>query len=237
MAISNSYDFSSSRDNIIKGALRILGVISQGQTPDATQTTDAAEALNQIVKAWASEGIPLWIIKKQSVTLSSSVGTYLIGLGQTVNIARPTRIYQAMLNNTTNGVDTPLTPLSQEEYQNLSQKTITGTPSQYYYEPLRNTGTLYLWPKPDTTTAANYTVQIVYQSPMADFDAAGDEPDLPQEGIRALKWALASELTFEFGYPSKDRNELFQRAEFHKQEFLGSIQEEASLFFKADLRG
>lgn len=237
MAISNTYNFSTTRDDIIKGALRILGVISQGQTPDTAQVTDSAEALNMLIKAWASEGLPIWIIKKQSITLSSGVNSYSIGLGETVNVAKPIKIYQALLHGTSDSVDIPLVSLTQEEYQRLSQKSSSGQPVQYYYENLRSTGNLYVYPTPDTTAASAKTVQIIYQSPYADFDSASDEPDIPQEGIRALKWALASELAFEYGYPTKDRQELLLRAEKHKFEFFSSIQEEGSLYFKIDYRG
>jgi hypothetical protein len=235
MTISSSYNYSTTRDDLIKGALRILGVISQGQTPDATQVTDAAEALNQIVKAWSSEGLPIWLIKKQTITLTAT-NTYAIGLGQTVNIAKPLRIYQALLHGITDLIDIPLQPKSQEEYTRLSQKSSPGQPIQYYYESLKDIGNLYIYPVPDANAIANKNLQITYSSPLADFDTSTDEPDIPQEGIRALKWALASELAFEYGYPSKDRESLHQRAAEHKFEFLCSVQEESSLYFKPDIR-
>lgn len=238
MTISSNYNFSSTRDDIIKGALRILGVLSQGQTPNTTQVTDSAEALNMLVKAWASEGIPIWLIKKQDITLIANTSTYPIGLGETTNVAKPIKIYQVLLHDNTTNVDIPMVALSQQEYQSLSQKdAISSTPIQYYYENLRTTGNLYVFPKPDTSGATSKKLQIIYQSPLADFDASTDEPDLPQEGIRALKWALAAELSYEYGYPPKERIELINRAEQIKRDFFSSVEEESSLYFKIDYRG
>lgn len=236
MTISSSYNYTTTRDDLISGALRLLGVIGQGQTPDATQVTTASEALNQIVKAWAAEGLPIWLIKKQVITLTSGVNTYSIGLSQTVNVAKPLRIYQALLHNTSTEIDIPMTSKSRDEYQRLTQKESAGQPIFYYYEALRETGNLYVYPTPDSVSAGANTVQIIYQSPLADFDASTDEPDLPQEGIRALKWVLADELSFEYGYPTKERQELHIRAEQLKQEFWGSVQEESSLYFQPEIR-
>lgn len=236
MTISSSYNYSTTRDEIIKGALRILGVLSSGGTPSAAQVTDGSEALNQLMKAWASEGLPIWLIKKQDITLVAGTNSYAIGLGQTVNVAKPLRVYQALLHNTVDNIDIPILGKSQEEYQRLSQKDSSGQPVHYYYESLRDVGNLYVYPTPDATTASTKVVQIIYQSPFADLDSSTDEPDIPQEGIRALKWNLAAELSFEYGYPIKDRAQLFQKAEQHKQEFWGSVQEESSLYFKAEIR-
>ncbi len=38
MATSGSTNFSTSRDNLIKGALRLVGGIGQGETPTTDQT-------------------------------------------------------------------------------------------------------------------------------------------------------------------------------------------------------
>lgn len=81
MATSNSYDFKVNRDEIIKGALRLLGVIASGETPAASEIQDAAEALNMMTKAWQAEGIGLWL--NQEVTLFLEYGKYSYSLGPT----------------------------------------------------------------------------------------------------------------------------------------------------------
>ena len=234
MTISTSYDYSTTRDSIIKGALRILGVLPTGATPSAAQVTDASEALNQIIKAWGAESAPIWTIKKQTIPLTNAVNMYAIGSGQTVNIPKPLKIYQALLHDTTDEIDIPLIGKSQEEYQRLSQKESSGQPVHYYFENLRDFGNLYVYPTPDSTTAADKTIQIIYQAPLADFDTASDEPDVPQEGIRALKWVLASELCMEYGVPENRIKVIMTNAELRKIEFFNSIYENTSLFFKVD---
>lgn len=229
----STYDFKLNRDEVIKGALRTLGVISQGQTPDATQTSDCAEALNILVKAWEAEGLPIWSIKTTSFPLTDTT-TYAIGTGQTVNVAKPLKIYNAWTRDVTSNVDIPMYTLSQQQYDILGNKQSTGTPTQYYYESLNETGNIYLFPKPDSANIANRQCYIRYQAPFADFDSSTDYPDFPQEWIRALKWGLAAELAFEYGYPLKDRQQLLVMAEKYKQEALMFGQENASFYFQID---
>lgn len=229
-----TYDFNLNRDQVIKGALRKLGVISEGQTPSTAQIDDCAEALNVLVKAWQAEGLPLWAIKQTSFTPTTSVAKYTVGTGQTVAVAKPLKVYQMWLRDNTSSVDIPMYLLTQQQYNILGNKTSTGTPTQFYYENLNTTGNLYLFPTPDSVTAAGKTVYLQYQAPFADFDSSTDVPDFPQEWIRALVYGLAADLSFDFGYPRLDRQELIVMAEKFKEEALAFTQEEGSLFFQID---
>ena len=51
MATSGSTDYSQTRDDIIKRALRLIGALAQGESPTTDQVTEAAVALNGLVKA------------------------------------------------------------------------------------------------------------------------------------------------------------------------------------------
>ena len=88
MATSNSTDFSSSRDTIIKAALRKVGALQQGQTPSTNDLNDAAEALNVLVKAWMADGMPLWKIATYNFNLTAATNKYTIGLSQTLNTSK-----------------------------------------------------------------------------------------------------------------------------------------------------
>lgn len=63
MATSGSTNFATSRDSLIKYAYYNIGKIGEGETPSATQVTDAAIILNMIVKFWHTKGLPLWALK------------------------------------------------------------------------------------------------------------------------------------------------------------------------------
>jgi len=163
MTTSNSYNFELNRDQVIKGALRLLGVISQGQTPDSSQVNDAAEALNVLCKAWQAEGLPLWAIKTASITPVAGQASYTIGTGLDVDTQEPLKVYQAWYRNTTSNIDVPMVPLVEQQYEALTNKTQEGTSIQYFYKRLNGSGIMYLYLTPDSTFASNYTVQFLLQ--------------------------------------------------------------------------
>ena len=236
MPTSGSTDFSVTRDQLIAGALRLAGAVAQGETPTATQVSEAAEALNMMVKAWQVDGMPLWAMKQYSITLTASTATYEIGLSKTVNTPKPLKIVQAFLHNSTSNIDIPMVQLTRDEYNMLGNKTSSGQPIQYFYEPLNTYGVLHVFPVPDTTAASDNTLTIVYQRPFEDFDAANDTPDFPQEWYDALKFGLADRLAPEYGLSIQDRADLKARAREMKLDALSFGTEEGSFEFQADSR-
>ena len=236
MATSNSTNFAVTRDDIIKRALRLIGVVAQGETPTTDQVNEAALSLNGLVKAWQADGMPLWALKETSIPLTGGVNSYTLGLGATVNIPKPLKVTQAWFRNTTSNVDIPLRIITKQEYNMLGNKTSQGSPIQIYYEPLRDTGVLHVFPTPGSVDASSGTIYIVYQRPFEDFDSATDNPDFPQEWYDAVTYGLATRLAPEYGVPSSDRKTLWQEMSVIKQEALNFGLEEGSLYFQADRR-
>jgi hypothetical protein len=235
MTTSNSTNFSITRDQLISGALRIAGAIAQGETPTATQVTEAAEALNMLVKAMQADGMPLWAIKKYAVTLTATAD-YTIGVGSTVNTPKPLKVVNSYRHNTLTNIDVPMRVVTRQEYDMLGNKTSTGSPVQLFYEPLLSTGVMHVFPFPDTYSIANETIYIIYQRPFEDFDASTDEPDFPQEWFDAIKFGLADRLAPEYGLAIQDRQDLRSRAKELRQEALGFGTENGSMYLMADLR-
>lgn len=235
MATSNSTDFSITRDQLLSGALRIAGAIAQGETPTATQVTEAAEALNMFVKELQADGMPLWAIKQYSIPLTAS-STFTIGEGATINTPKPLKVFQAYLHNTSNNIDIPMRVLTREEYNRLGNKTSTGQPNQIFYEPLLTTGVLHVFPIADSYSIANHTIVLIYQRPFEDFDSSTDNPDFPQEWYNAVKFGLADLLAPEYGLPLQERQDLARRAKTLRDTALGFGTEEGSIFFQADRR-
>jgi len=113
-------------------------------------------------------------------------------------IVRPLRIES--IRRRIDSIDTPVGEMSREDYFNLPNKTSTGRPVQYYYDPGRDSGTLYIWPTPDVITQV---LKITYLRPIQDFDAATNDPDFPQEWLECLKYQLAVRLAPEYGVALK----------------------------------
>ena len=132
MSTSGTTVFSVSRDDIIKRAYRLLGVIAAGQTPSTDLVSDASFALNTLVKAWQADGMPLWAIRSYSIPLTASTATYNIGVGQTINTPKPLKLTQAFNHDLVSNVDIPMRILTRQEYNMLGNKTSSGNPIQIF---------------------------------------------------------------------------------------------------------
>jgi hypothetical protein len=236
MTTSNSTVFNLTRDQIINGALRILGVLSTGQTAESNQITEAAEALNIFIKALEAEGMPLWGMVDYAVPLTAATSTYQIGLGKTINTPKPLKVVQAWNHDSVSNVDIPMRLLTRQEYSMLGNKTSAGNPIQYYYQPKLDYGELHVFPVPSSTEAANNTIYITYQRTFEDFLVAGDTPDFPQEWLETLKYGLAVRLASEYGIDAESRRLLLQEYMTIKNAALSFGTEEGSLFFGIDRR-
>lgn len=236
MSTSGSTDYSVNRDDIIKRALRLVGVTAQGEDPTTDQITEAAVALNGLVKAWQADGMPLWALKQYSVPLSAGQAVYSIGVGQAINTAKPLKLIQCFNRNTTSSIDTPVRILTKQEYSILGNKTSSGNPIQVYYEPLLDSGNLYVFPVPSTSDADSNVLVITYQRPFEDFDSASDTPDFPNEWYDAITYGLASRLAGEYQISTDSRKLLKMEAAELKQEALSFGGEVGSLYFGVERR-
>lgn len=243
MALSLGFTFD--RDTIVKAALRRVRAYDpeDATTISTVQYNNAAETLNLIVSAWQADGLQVWAIKTSTaITMTASDGDYTLGpsgadITTPVGSLRPLDILRAWLRDTTSNADTPLEIINKEEYDLLSVKTSEGTPTCLYYDAsftgnttvAAQTSTLYLWPEPDSSTATNKRLYLVYQRPFLDFQASTDNLDMPQEWYNAVKLALAHAIAPEYGMPVIEYDRLEREAEKAKIMAMGWDREKTSL--------
>jgi hypothetical protein len=78
MTTSGSTDFTQTRNDIIHGALRLIGAIAVGETPSADDIATSAEALNIMIKAWQIDGPYLWTQAEGTIFCAKGVPVYSI---------------------------------------------------------------------------------------------------------------------------------------------------------------
>ena len=59
--------------------MRLCSVIATGDTPSAIEIDDASEALNQMIKAWQSDGIGLWAHQLTTLFVQPNQAAYNLG--------------------------------------------------------------------------------------------------------------------------------------------------------------
>ena len=228
MSTSGVTTWSLQRDAVINAALRKLAVLSGGSTPQTYEVTNASEALNAMIKGFQADGMPVWAIKKTTITLISGTASYLIGTGQATNVPMPLKVLQAYRNQGTS-VNVPMNVYTSYDYNLLPQSNTSGPPVNLYYQPFSTYGQMNLWPKPSDSTT---TVTIVYQRPFEDMVSSTDDFDFPSYWTEALIWGLAWRLSSEYGLPLMDRQNLAKEAEMLHGNALGYGQEEGSVYFQ-----
>lgn len=212
MTTSGQTLFELDRDDIIAAAMRKIGALAKGQTPDSEDLANGTMALNALIAEFQTKGMPLW--KRYQYTLTfTATNTYTLGVGQTTNTPYPVKIDSAVLRRT-GGSAQDMTQRSRDDF-NLLNTSSTGNPVEYTYQPQINKGVLKVWPTPDATSISDSTMELTYRSPIEGFVSATDTADFPQEWQNALIYGLASLLAPEFGVPLQDRGTLRKEAEEH----------------------
>lgn len=168
--------------------------------------------------------------------LLDSVQQYQVVYMATSGIVRPLRIPACRRWDSLSGEETTMTALSKLDYQNLPNKNIQGTVTQWYYNPqggANNVGLLYLWPTP-STPSNNSNVKFTWYRPIQDFNTAANTPDLPQEWINCLIWNLAYYMAPEFGVPAEVFGMIKEEAALTLDDCKGWDKEPESTYFGVD---
>ena len=79
MALSGSYDISTTRTIICQAAMRKLGALAEGQTATSASIEIVVEALNFMIKAWAAEGMPVFYLDEAYLYPMENVNTFTLG--------------------------------------------------------------------------------------------------------------------------------------------------------------
>ena len=239
MALSNSFTFTLNRDAIITRSLRMIGAISAAQSPTPNEVTAGSDALNLMLKAWQADGMQLWTVTQESVTLTEGEYKLTFGPSGDINVTgQPVEVFEIYRRDTSEVVDVPLIRLAREDYWTLSDKDTKGTPVQFYFDTQINDSlsNLYIWPAGDANFVANNTLEILYQKPFDDMDSGTDNLAFPQTWELAVVYGLAHLMAVEYGLPTTDRRALQQEAMVEKQRVMDWDTEHVSVFLTPEPR-
>jgi len=228
----SDYDFSVSSNEIVKAALRTIGVMKAGDVPDEAIMANGREALNMMVKQWMAPanfkapGLKMWVRNRATLTLTAKAEFIFKDSGGDLDIDPPVAIISASRRNSDNK-DSLMTPMLLGEYEAIGDKTAEGSPTKYYYENQLDGGHFYLNHVPNDLTD---TIRIVYLQPIKDVDAGTDAVDFSQEWFRALKYNLAVDLALENDKPITDGLMLLAADSLAQAQTFNP--EEASIYFE-----
>jgi hypothetical protein len=175
---------------------------AQGSGTSIVVTTSTGMTVGDNIGVVQNTGVIQWTtiasIASTTVGLNASISVSNSGNGvftYTTQLPRVLSIQSARLRNAS-GFDIKMDIRPREDYNNIPQKLITGSPIILYYSPQLTQGQVFLWPTPSDV---NSRVEITYLRQIQDFDASGDNPDFPQEWLEAITYNLAVRIAPAYG--------------------------------------
>lgn len=224
MATSGTVAYAMTTNDAVNTALELVKSTGIGVAAGAVDAALALKWGELQLKTWGINE-KLWITTEGTLTLVAATASYSLPLARRIDSVR----------RRTSNIDTPLVPLSRQEYNDYSTKTATGYPFQWYFDPQRTTRTLYVMNVPDATIAASTTLKYTYQRVIEDLGALTNDVDIPQEWLEAFIYSLAARLLIPYARFVSDpvtSQAIQQRAGELYAQLTASSEEDTSVFFQ-----
>ena len=225
MATSGTTTFESSFyiDDIITEAYERIGRFDYSGNDIKT----ARRSLNIMFQEWANRGLHYWEVGNNSITLVSGQSEYIMYRSTADGTSDATAIYgvddilEAVYRNSSS-VDFPLTKINRSAYQGLSNKTDTGTPTQYFVQRFIDKVTITLYLTPGSSEAGN-SLNYYYVKRIEDAGAYTNDADVPYRFVPCMVSGLAYYLSQKF------KPELVQQMKLlYEDELKRALEEDGS---------
>ena len=192
------FDKNFAIDEIIEEAYERIGI----QPVSGNQLRIARRSLNIMFQEWGNRGLHYWEVANNSITLVNGQATYTMYRATSDGTSDATAIYgvddvlEAVYRNSSS-VDFPLTKVNRSTYQSLSNKTDTGTPTQYFVQRFIDKVTITLYLTPGTSEAGN-TINYYYVKRIQDVGDYTNATDVPYRFVPCMASGLAFYLSQKF---------------------------------------
>tara|TARA_R100000353_G_scaffold142608_1_gene101844 strand:+ start:208 stop:936 length:729 start_codon:yes stop_codon:yes gene_type:complete len=185
------FDKNFSIDEIIEESYERIGL----QGVSGYQLKTARRSLNILFQEWGNRGLHYWQIANNDITLVADQAVYTMFRSTGDGTSDATAVYgvddilEAVYRNSSN-VDTPLTKINRSTYQALSNKTSTGTPTQYYVQRFIDKVTITLYLTPGSSEAGN-KLNYYYVKRIQDVGDYTNATDVPYRFVPCMVSGLA----------------------------------------------
>ena len=181
----------------INGALRLLGILAEGETPSAATSQDALSALNQMIDSWNTERLMIYNTIDQVFLWQPGLLTQTLGPTGDFIGARPVALDDSTyFKDPSNGISFGIKFINQQQYDGIAVKTVTSTYPQVMWINMEYPNiTMTIYPKPTKILEWHFiSVQEIDQPA-----TLATELYLPPGYLRAFRYNLACEIAPEFG--------------------------------------
>ena len=181
----------------IDGALRLLGVLAEGETPSAATSQDALLALNQMIDSWNTERLSVFSTIDQIETWPPGARSRTFGPTGDIVGARPILIDDSTyFRDPASGISYGLKLINQQQYNGIAVKTVTSTYPQVLWVNMTYPNIeMYVYPVPTKVLEFH----IVSVEPLTQPATLATDLAFPPGYLRCFRYNLACEIAPEFG--------------------------------------
>jgi hypothetical protein len=188
---------TTSAGDQINGAMRLIGMLAEGETPSAAASQDALSAMNQMIDSWNTERLSVFSTQDQIFTWPAS--TLSRTLGPTGNFVgnRPVLLDDATyFRDAATNVSYGIKIINQQQYNGIAVKTVTSTYPQVMWVNMTYPDIeMYVYPVPLRPLEWHFvSVEELTQPAVLATTLS-----FPPGYLRAFKYNLACEIAAEFG--------------------------------------
>lgn len=212
MATSGETNWPLTAGEIVQQAMVKLGILTSGDSPEASEMTDGLVELNSMLKTW-SRKVNLWRDGTGTVVITGGVGSAT--LPQEVRDVNSVRHVVSATNKRL------LNQWNRDQYFSMPNLAAVGNPTIYYIKRDLDDVEIRLWPVP----ATDITLHLDYSRAAETVTASDQTLDISQEWGEAVILNLASRLAGQFGAIRLDPQtvgDIKQRAAILEQELFDS---------------
>lgn len=181
----------------INGALRLLGVLAEGETPSAETSQDGLSALNQMIDSWSTERLAVYSTQDQILTWPAGQSKRTLGPSGDLVGERPVQLEDSTyFRDPTTGVSYGLKLINQKQYNGIAVKTVTSTYPQVVFVNMTLPNIeLYVFPVP----LRDLEFHFISVSQLTQPATLATTLSFPPGYLRAFRYCLACEMAPEFG--------------------------------------
>ena len=180
----------------INRALRLLGILAEGETPSAAMSQDALMALNQMIESWDTERLSTFVTQDQVFLWPAGEISRTLGPSGDFVGLRPILLDDATYFKAPNGVSYGIKMINQQQYDGIAVKTVTSTYPQVLWVNMGYPDvTLTIYPRP-TQVLEWHLISVEELNKPATL---ATNMYFPPGYLRAFTYNLAMEFAPEFG--------------------------------------
>jgi hypothetical protein len=188
---------TTSAGDQINGAMRLIGMLAEGETPSAAASQDALSAMNQMIDSWNTERLSVFSTQDQIFTWPASTQSRTLGptgnfVGNRPILLDDSTYFRDAATNVSYGIKM----INQQQYNGIAVKTVTSTYPQVLWINMTYPDIeMYVYPVPLRPLEWHFvSVEELTQPAVLATTLS-----FPPGYLRTFRFNLACEIAAEFG--------------------------------------